>query len=269
MVVQAGTRVVATGRGAALRTLADRLFVPAPRTPVGLGRVALPMMAQGELPNSITMLRWLFMYTTFWALLWVPASRAGRVVAIAVVVVAAFTDNVVALYLPLAIARVWARRDAQGYASLGALLAGAGVNAAIVATGVSTHPSIAPRLDPVWATAAFAVRPVPQALLGEFWLGVRPTHDPAGLTPLVLAVACAVSFRMDSVRSHGPRWSNAVESARTVCHSPGVRRVDLPISPSELGWHAGCPAPTSGDAWSLSNVDRCQKRDSVPERRQD
>ncbi len=239
MVVQAGTRVVATGRGAALRTLADRLFVPAPRTPVGLGRVALPMMAQGELPNSITMLRWLFMYTTFWALLWVPASRAGRVVAIAVVVLAAFTDNVVALYLPLAIARVWARRDAQGYASLGALLAGAGVNAAIV------------------------------ALLGEFWLGVRPTHDPAGLTLLVLAVACAVSFRMDSVRSHGPRWSNAVESARTVCHSPGVRRVDLPISPSELGWHAGCPAPTSGDAWSLSNVDRCQKRDSVPERRQD
>src|SRR5262249_55963644 len=95
--------------------------------------VALPMVAQEELPNSITMLRWLFMYVTFWALLWVPASRTGRVVATVVVILAAFTDNVVMLYIPLALARVWARRtarprDIQGWVSLGALVAGAAVN---------------------------------------------------------------------------------------------------------------------------------------------
>jgi hypothetical protein len=308
--------------GAHLRTPLLRLAVAFP--------VALPMVAQAELPNSITMLRWLFMYTTCWALLWVPASRTGRVVATVVVVVAAFSDNVVVLYVPLAAVRVWSRRDAQGAVSLGALLAGAVVNVALVATGTSEHPSIAPRVDPLWAVQAFVLRPVPQAFLGEHWVGMRPTHDLVGLAPVVLAwllvalavrfgwrrgsgadrplavlaggycvavflfvamvsgnatgrysvpsaflaitvvaallrpdppddsataprpavvpaavlllvLAFATSLRTESPRSHGPRWSVELRSARAICAASHGGQVDVAISPHELGWHARVP----------------------------
>jgi hypothetical protein len=165
--------------GAHLRSPLLRLAVAFP--------VALPMIAVGELPNSVTMLRWLFMYTTFWALLYTPRSRAGQVVAVVVVVLAAFTDNVVALYVPLAIARVWVRRDGQSWWSLGALLAGAAVNVGIVVTGASEHPTIAPRTNPIWAVEAYILRPVPQALMGEGWVGMNPAHNVVGLAPVGLA----------------------------------------------------------------------------------
>ncbi len=310
--------------GARLQTPVLRLAVAFP--------AALPMIGEAELPNSITMLRWLFMYTTFWALLWVPASRAGRVVAVVVVVLAALSDNVVALYIPLALARVWTRRDGQGSLSLGAPLTGAMIDVSLVVTGTSTHPSIAPRLDPIWAAEAFVLRPIPEALLGEHWVGMRPAHDLAGLTPvalawlpvtlvvfaalrrltrpdwtlavlacgysialflfvamvagnataryslpsallgivalaallrpavptpttpvrlaaqlppllllLALALACATSFRMESLRSQGPRWSTQLRTARVACHSPGAREVDLAVSPYELDGHARLP----------------------------
>jgi hypothetical protein len=331
----AGTAPVALAVIGALTTALLALFVyvaagahlpnPVLRLAVAFP-VALPMIAQEELPNSITMLRWLFMYTTFWALLWVPASRTGRVVATVVVILAAFTDNVVMLYIPLALARVWARRDGQGWVSLGALVAGAAVNITIVATGVSEHPSIAPRANPLWAAEAFVLRPLPQALMGERWIGMRPSHDLTGLAPValawllvgvvvyvawrritrpdwplallafgysiavflfvamvagtatgrysvpsallgivalaallrpaaatanargpavallvVLALALATSFRMESLRSQGPRWSTELRVARAACAAPGATSADLAISPYELGWHAHVP----------------------------
>jgi len=233
---------------------------------------------------------------------------------------------------------VWNRRDAQAWTSLTALVAGAAVNIYIVVAGVSEHPAMTSRVDPIWAAEAFVLRPVPQALLGERSVGMRPAHDLAGLAPValgwlilaavvfvawrrnsrpdwplavlafaysivvffsvvmiagdatgrysvpsallaitsmaallrpressaarhgdlatrrpfgpmvpaaallvVLALACATSFRMESLRSQGPRWSTELRSARIACGSPGVKYADVPISPYELGWHAHLP----------------------------
>src|SRR6266540_3528958 len=90
--------------GAHLRSTLSRLLVSA---------VVIVMPLANENSNSPANLHWAGLYAVFWALIWRPRSLAGRVVAAAVVVLVAFSDILVLIYLPLALLRV-VRRPPEG-----------------------------------------------------------------------------------------------------------------------------------------------------------
>jgi hypothetical protein len=173
--------------------------------------VSIPLIltptAHLDVPNSITQLRWPFMYVMFWMLLWVPTSRLAKAIGAVVVVLIAASDNVVPIFLPLAIARFVVRRDKLSVIASVALAVNVVANGALVVTGVSRHPDIVLRLNPVWAAAEWAFRPVPEAFVGERWAGLPRAHTLLGLAPIalgwiVLAAAVVVAGR----RMTRPNW---------------------------------------------------------------
>ena len=220
----------------------QRLLVSAPM-------VVLPL-AQSEMLNSIAMLRWYFIYATFWAVLWVPQTRWGRIIGPAVVILAALSDAVVWIFLPLVVLRWWLRRDRSAVVMGAALLFGTLMVATVVITGATTR-GVQPRLEPVWALASYVLRPVPQVLLLPI----------TGLVVLV-ALVCVVNLRVDGDRTGGPRWSDGLRAARTACdhggqpvspptvapHQPhpsipptGASTANIPVSPARLAWAAHLP----------------------------
>lgn len=186
---------------------------PLLRLLVSVPIVATPV-AHLDLPNSITMLRWPIMYATFWAVLWVPTRRLGAIVGLSVVLLAAFSDNVVPFFLPLALARWALRRDRYAlYVSI-ALAAGTVANAALVISGASRHPGLSPRPNPVWAAAEWLLRPVTQAVAGERWAALPRPHTLAGVAPIafawiVVAAVVVVAWR----RFTAPNWLLAAVAA--------------------------------------------------------
>jgi len=193
--------VVYTASAGLLPRRIQRVLVSAPM-------VVLPL-AQSEMLNSVAMLRWQLIYTTFWAVLWVSPSRAGRVVGPTVIALAALSDNVVWLFLPLAVARLWQRRDGGSIAAVAALGLGTVAQAGALLFGASSR-GLTPRLDPVWAISAYVVRPVPQSVVGARWVTEQPAHTIAGLLPvaagwLIVAVLVLLAWR----RFTAPLWTLA------------------------------------------------------------
>ena len=191
--------LVYVASAALLRRPLLRLLVSVP--------VVLTPTAHLDLPNSITMLRWPIMYATFWMLLWVPARRAGQAVGLLVVVIAAFSDNVVPLLIPLVLARWLLRRERYALGAFLALAVGAVANLALVVTGASRHPSLLPRPNPPWAGAEWVLRPAPQAIVGERWAALPRPHTIIGVAPiavgwLVLLGVVFVAWR----RLTRPNW---------------------------------------------------------------
>jgi hypothetical protein len=87
----------------------------------------LPTALKAGLPNNGVNAIWYLLFAAFWALLWRPRSRTGMAVA-AVVCFAAATSNVlVALYLPLVVARVIALPRVREHAATIGWLAGGAV----------------------------------------------------------------------------------------------------------------------------------------------
>jgi hypothetical protein len=190
-----------------LRTPLARLLVSAP--------VLVFPVTDGDVANSINPLRWQLMYATCWALLWVPRGAAGRLLVPLVVGTAVASDNVVAIFLPLAAARVWTRRDRPGTVAAALLAGGTVLNALVPVLGIDEHRGITPRVSLVWAIEAYVLRPVPQALLGVRLVGLRPEHTLAGLAPvaagwLLVAAAILAAFLLARRGVLGPNWTLAV-----------------------------------------------------------
>lgn len=190
--------MVYVASGGILQNRLQRLLVSAPM-------VVLPL-AQSEMLNSIAMLRWYFIYATFWAMLWVPQTRWGRIIGPAVVILAALSDAVVWIFLPLVVLRWWLRRDRSAVVMGAALLFGTLMVATVVVTGTTTR-GVQPRLDPVWALASYVLRPVPQVLVGSRWVTEGPGDSLSGLLPvavgwLIVAAVGTLAFRQVT----RPQW---------------------------------------------------------------
>lgn len=190
--------MVYVASGGILQNPLQRLLVSAPM-------VVLPL-AQSEMLNSIAMLRWHFIYATFWAVLWVPQTRWGRIIGPSVVILAALSDAVVWIFLPLVVLRGWLRRDRSAVVMAAALLFGTLMVATVVVTGVTTR-GVQPRLDPVWAVVSYVLRPVPQVLVGARWVTEGPGHSLSGLLPvaagwLIVAAVGTLALR----RVTRPQW---------------------------------------------------------------
>ena len=190
--------MVYVASGGVLPNRLQRLLVSAPM-------VVLPL-AQSEMLNSIAMLRWYFIYATFWAVLWIPSTRWGRIIGPSVVILAALSDAVVWIFLPLVVLRWWLRRDRCAVVMAAALLFGTLMVASVVVSGVTTR-GVQPRFDPVWALASYVLRPVPQVLIGSRWVTEGPADSVSGLLAvavgwLIVAVIGMLALR----RVTRPQW---------------------------------------------------------------
>lgn len=186
-----------------LKTRLQRVLVSAP--------LILAPLAQDDLYNTVTMLRWPLMYAVFWIILWVPSTRAGRIVGPVVVALAAFSDNVLWIFVPLLIARLWMRgREPETMVNLASICLGTLSSVIVVLTGASER-GVEPRLDPVWAAGAYVLRPVSQLFMGVRWVGLAPSHDLTGLLPTMIALgilAGVVFFAARRITS--PNWMLAI-----------------------------------------------------------
>jgi hypothetical protein len=84
----------------------------------------LLLIAPGELFDNFVNMGWWLFYASFWMLLWRPTGVFGKMIAGIVCLLATGTDPIVALFLPLAAARVVAVRNVREHAPTLGLIAG-------------------------------------------------------------------------------------------------------------------------------------------------
>jgi hypothetical protein len=135
--------------------------VPVAFAPAGIGWVE----------NNVATLQFPLLYGLFWALLWVPATRTGRAIALVVVAVAGLTSPLALVFTPLLIARLIIRPSGLGWGVAAALSTGIAVQFGGQALGYASRAGLGePRYtDPVWAVYEYMTRVVPVGVLGEKW----------------------------------------------------------------------------------------------------
>ena len=96
---------------------------PALRGLLVAAMVLLPV-ATGELLDNVVNVPWWLFFASFWALLWRPQSASGRASAGLVCFLAAASEPLVGLFLPLSVARALALRNARDQAPTAGIIAG-------------------------------------------------------------------------------------------------------------------------------------------------
>lgn len=96
---------------------------PALRTLLVAAIVLLPVASAELLDNVVNVPWWLF-FASFWALLWRPSSATGRAAAGLVCLLAAASEPLVGLFLPLSVARALALRNARDQAPTVGIVSG-------------------------------------------------------------------------------------------------------------------------------------------------
>jgi hypothetical protein len=106
------------------------------------------------------------LYLLFWVVLWVPAKRASRLVAIAVVALAAASTILTLVFIPLALLRVLVRRDRSGMVILGVLVAGAAANLLLMQGGTVAARGGVMYPQPAVALLDYVVWALPTSMFG-------------------------------------------------------------------------------------------------------
>jgi hypothetical protein len=193
-------------------------------------------LAQQEVPNSIANLHWPALYVLFWALIWVPARRAGTATALAVVALTALSDILVVGFLPLAAARLVLRRDRTSGWLAGVLTGGVAVQVAGLVFGSNSRTTSPDPLSwPVW----YAVRAVPAALFGE---RLAPFGSIDARRVAVAAVAWVLLLAAVVAATRGwsrPRWPLAMTAA---VYSVAIYALPVVISGIATPRYAAAPA---------------------------
>jgi hypothetical protein len=194
------------------------LHHPLPRLLVSAPMLFAPVAEnfRSEIYNRPATVQFFLVYAMFWLILWVPRRRAARLLLGGVVALSAVSTFLVVVFVPLAAARLFARRDRLSAVILGALLAGAALQVSGLAFGLTNRDFATPRYDPVWAVKSFVIWAVPQSMLGWRFTGL-PVVDAlkAGNLPVILvawaivAAAVVVAAR----RLTAPEWLLALVAA--------------------------------------------------------
>jgi hypothetical protein len=151
----------------------------------------------------------------FWLILWVPRRRVGRAVLLGVVALSAVSTFLVAVFIPLAFARVYARRDRTSAALAVLLSAGAAIQILGLKLGLTNRSFVVPRYEPVWAVKSYLSWGVPQSILG-FRYAERLDVVVSGVAAwLVVLAVVAIAVR----RLTRPLWMLA---AVAFAHSAGL-----------------------------------------------
>jgi hypothetical protein len=163
------------------------------RHPLARFLVAAPLLFSptaenwvSEIYNRPACIQFFLVYTVFWMILWAPASRTGRIVQVSVVGLAAFSTFLVVFLIPLALLRVYVRRDRVAAAMTLLLMAGAALNLYGLASGVVSRSFVTPRYEPGWALLSYVAWAVPHSLFG--WRLALPVTDHVVVTNLALII---------------------------------------------------------------------------------
>lgn len=166
--------------------------------------VVVAPLAQNEVPNTICNLHWPLLYVTFWALLWTPTRRVGKIVAVLVVALTAASDLMAVVLLPAALVRLYLQRSRQSLALAGALLAAAAIQLGGLLLNHNPRDIAQPRLNLGWAIASYVLRAVPQVILGARFLDGKPRSGGylllVGVAWLVVICAVIVAWRRRQAR---------------------------------------------------------------------
>jgi hypothetical protein len=154
------------------------------------------------LANNVATLQFAATYTLLWVLLWVPSTRGGRTTAVLVTLAVASSTILAAVLIPLALLRLYLRRDRVSLVMVGGLLLGAAANATALAVHLTRRPAISvPHYDPLWAldytpwalrNAMFGYRGANG--IGAEHVGVLGTTVAAGL--VLAAIVLVAAFRV-------------------------------------------------------------------------
>lgn len=130
-----------------------------------VGAMVLLPVANFEMLDNLVNLPWWMFFAVFWALLWRPCNRGGAIVAALLCALAAASEPLIGLLLPLAGARVMVTRRLWDQSAVIGLAAGLVVQLVVVVGAKSGHSFPAAGLAGV--PGAFAIR------VGLSWLTGR------------------------------------------------------------------------------------------------
>jgi hypothetical protein len=171
-----------------------------PRLVACTAMIAGPLYA--GIPNNVATLQFALLYAAFWALLWVPRSRGGQIVALIVVGMAGITTILAALLAPIALLRWYLRRD--GATTMLVIVLGLGACAQVVPNVLGlTHRGTTskPTTDVVWSLGQYLSYGLPKELLGQTWAAGEPVW--ARIVAALILVAVVMTAL---VRITRPNW---------------------------------------------------------------
>jgi hypothetical protein len=200
--------------GPHLRSRWLRLLVAAPACMIPLGYT--------QANNDLATVQFIALYGTFWLLLWLPATRAGRVASPVVMLGVTFSSILPVAFAPLVAARVIADRSKNTIAVAACWAVGLAAQWSVQLRGLSNRPS-SWYTSPLWVLRNYVTRAVPRAIFGESALGGPGTNAEGMPAPLhitsmgvhdaliagawaVVAVAVAIAL----ARRTEPHWPLAV-----------------------------------------------------------
>ena len=169
-----------------------------------------------EIYNRPVCLQFFLVYALFWMLLWVPARRSGRWVLAVTVAVTAVSTFLVVILIPLAVVRLYARRDRWSFALAAFLIGGATLQVAGLYFDLTNRAFVEPRYEPFWALGAFFLWAVPHSMLGWRFTGleVGDTVTSSSIVPQVVSYLLIAAVIVVSIRwIRRPRWVVAVVAA--------------------------------------------------------
>jgi hypothetical protein len=127
-----GAAIAAACAAFVFRACAGHVRNPALRVLLAAGVLLLPTALKAGLPDNAVNSIWYLLFGAFWALVWRPRSRSALAVAAIVCFATAASNVLVAVYLPLAAARVIALPRVREHAATIGLLAGGAVQLLVV-----------------------------------------------------------------------------------------------------------------------------------------
>jgi len=148
--------------------------------------VCLIPLGYTEANNDLATVQFVALYGTFWLLLWIPSTRAGRVVSPVVMLGVTLTSILPVVFAPLALARVLADRSKNTLFLLSFYVVGLVTQYSVELRGLSNRPT-GWYTSPLWVLRKYVSRVVPRALFGEKALGGGGVNINGMPTPLHIA----------------------------------------------------------------------------------
>jgi hypothetical protein len=153
--------------GPHLRSRWLRLLIAVPACMIPLGYT--------EANNDLATVQFIALYGTFWLFLWLPGTRAGRLLSPVIILGVTLTSILPVVFAPLAVARVLADRSKNTIFLVSFWVLGIVTQYSVQLRGLSNRPT-GWYTSPLWVLRKYVSRVVPRALFGEKALGGGGTN---------------------------------------------------------------------------------------------
>ncbi len=181
---------------------------------------AIPL-AYTQVNNDLVTVQFFGLYGAFWTVLWIPGTRAGRILSPLIMATVSWTAALSIVLAPLVIARLLVDRSRNAWCLAVLWAGGVWLQFSETALGRSHHDQFG-RNSPLWVLQNYAFRVVPRALFGERSLGGAGADYRGFYAPLHIVsagghdalIACAwlviaVAVALAVFRFTDPNWTLA------------------------------------------------------------